>query len=106
MEAKLAARRTREQLLNVLAHSQVSILTVNQERKVTMLEGALIWDAHSESLSSDNDARWYVGLGVEEVFERLNPHQKRIPRANFLQPIEDVLTGRLSQDLQEHGLGT
>lgn len=104
MEAKLSARRTREQLLNVLAHSQVSIFTVNQQRKVTMLEGALIWDANAETTASDYDARWYVGLDVGEVFARINPHQKRGQRPDFLQPIEDVLAGRISQDLQEHGL--
>lgn len=88
-------------MLNVLAHAQVSILTVNQLQKVTMLEGALIWDANAGSVASDHDERWFVGLDVDEVFKRLNPDQP----PEFLQPIKDVLTGRRSQDLQEHALG-
>lgn len=41
IETKLAARRTRQQLLSVISHARVTIFTVDLNRKVTMLEVSL-----------------------------------------------------------------
>lgn len=38
IETKLAARRTRQQLLSVISHAHVTIFTVDMNRKITMLE--------------------------------------------------------------------
>lgn len=38
IETKLAARRTRQQLLSVISHAHVTIFTVDLNRKITMLE--------------------------------------------------------------------
>ncbi|KAH8899319.1 hypothetical protein GQ53DRAFT_790787 [Thozetella sp. PMI_491] len=98
VEAKLEAKRTRQQLLSVIAHSHVTIFTVNLHRKVTMLEGALIWDAACES----NASRWYIGEDVYSVFNRLNSDLPSGQKPQFLEPMESVLKGRSPEGLQEH----
>ncbi|KAI8626713.1 hypothetical protein F5Y19DRAFT_478198 [Xylariaceae sp. FL1651] len=98
IEAKLAARRTREQLLSVLAHAQTTIFSVDRNRKVTMLEGALIWndgnDARSSDSESSHDSQRYIGRNVDEVFNDLNPKLRQGETPAFLRPIKDLLTGK------------
>lgn len=100
IETKLAAKRTRQQLLSVIAHSHVTIFTVDPKRCVTMLEGALIWNNQSE----DTHDRWYVGQDMYTVFNRLTEDMAEGELPDWLQPIEDVLEGRLVEDVKEHGL--
>ncbi len=105
-ETKLAAKRTREQLLSVIAHSHVTIFTVNRDHQVTMLEGALIWDATvDESDAIEPGRRWYINQHVEEVFNRLNPKLKQGERPPFLGSISDVISGKVPEDIVEHGIG-
>ncbi|WQF87510.1 Putative PAS domain, signal transduction response regulator, receiver domain, CheY-like superfamily [Colletotrichum destructivum] len=102
-EAKLAARSTRQQLLSVLAHSQVTIFTVDTNLKLTMLEGALIWDSNGEDSTSPHSS-WFVGQDMYEVFNRLNPQLKAGERPKFLRPIEDILAGGKTEEVAEHGM--
>lgn len=102
-EAKLAARSTRQQLLSVLAHSQVTIFTVDTRRKLTMLEGALIWDSNGED-AAGNRSSWFIGRDMYEVFNRLNTQLKTGERPKFLRPIEDILAGGKSEEVAEHGM--
>ncbi|TWU73933.1 hypothetical protein ED733_004379 [Metarhizium rileyi] len=102
IETKFNAKRTRQQLLSVIAHAQVTIFTVDTNRCVNMLEGALIWnntyeDAHDAS-------RWYIGENMHTVFSRLVDQLPEGEQLNFLQPIEDILQGRSTEDVKEHGL--
>ncbi|KAK6201753.1 hypothetical protein LQW54_009412 [Pestalotiopsis sp. IQ-011] len=110
METKAAAKRMRQQLLSVLSHAQTTIFSVDRNRKITMLEGALIWNSlkqkkqHDED-SSDDDlyALKYVGLNVEDVFNDLNPKIRRGEVPAFLNPLHAMLDGKLKRDLtQEH----
>ncbi|KAF6818148.1 histidine kinase hhk6p [Colletotrichum sojae] len=103
IEAKLAARRTRQQLLSVLAHSQVTIFTVDTKLKLTMLEGALIWDINGEESATSNSS-WFVGQNMYDVFNRLNPQLKAGERPKFLRPIEDILAGGKTEEVAEHGM--
>lgn len=91
IETKLSAKRLRQQLLNVIAHSHVTIFTADAQRRVTMLEGAMIWDMNSE----DNleNTRWFVGKNVYKVFNRLTEHVAKGVQLEFLQPIEDIING-------------
>ncbi|KAI8285409.1 Two-component system protein A [Colletotrichum sp. SAR 10_98] len=102
IEAKLTARRTRQQLLSVLAHSQVTIFTVDMNRKLTMLEGALIWDSEEES--NHNNSDWFIGQDMYDVFNRLNPQLKTGERPKFLRPIEDIIAGGKTEEVAEHGM--
>ncbi|KAK6088826.1 hsp90-like protein [Seiridium cupressi] len=110
METKAAAKRMRQQLLSVLSHGQTTIFSVDRNRKITMLEGALIWNTlkdnkkHDEE-SSDDDlyALKYVGANVEAVFNDLNPRMRPGEVPSFLNPLHEMLDGRLKRDyIQEH----
>lgn len=89
----------RQQLLSVIAVSHMTMFTVDLDSRVTMLEGALIWDS-----TCDSSSRWYIGQNVYEVFNRLNslPEGQMPP---FLQPLESVLTGLATAEFQEHEIG-
>lgn len=100
IETKFNAKRTRQQLLSVLAHSHVTVFTVDPSRKVTMLEGALIWNNTSE----ESDNRWFLGEDMYAVFNRLTEQMPEGERPDWLQPIEDLLEGRRSEDVKEHGM--
>lgn len=101
IETKLNAKRTRQQLLSVIAHSHVTLFTVDPNRRVTMLEGALIWNNTYE----DNDkTRWFIGEDMYTVFNRLTEQMPEGERPDWLQPIEDVLEGKRTEDVKEHGL--
>ena len=54
VEARQAARRTREQLLNVIAHAHVTVWAIDKERKLTFLEGKLMWDQGENDITSES----------------------------------------------------
>ncbi|KAK3951777.1 putative histidine kinase [Pseudoneurospora amorphoporcata] len=98
MEAKLEAKRTRQQLRSVIAHSRMTMFAVDPDRKVTLLEGSLIWDALSPELS----ASWFIGKDVYEVFNNLNQQLPDGQTPAFLQPLESILGGKSPVELQDH----
>ncbi|KAG5999906.1 hypothetical protein E4U54_001617 [Claviceps lovelessii] len=102
IETKFNAKRTRQQLLSVIAHAQVTIFTVDQQRRVTMLEGALIWNNTHED--SHDSSRWYIGENMYSVFSRLTNQVVQGQQLDFLQPIEDILDRKYSEEVKEHGL--
>ncbi|KAL1878624.1 hypothetical protein VTK73DRAFT_7705 [Phialemonium thermophilum] len=104
IETRLIAKQTQQQLLSVIAHSHVTIFTVDLDRKITMLEGALIWDTLGEDAdhTSGVDSPWYIGKNVYEVFNHLNSQLPHGQRPQFLEPIEAILAGEPTVDLQEH----
>lgn len=65
IETKLAARRTRQQLLSVISHAHVTIFTVDMNRKITMLE------VSATSAGSQREKNVLISLG------RINGGQKR-----------------------------
>ncbi|KAH6697655.1 two-component system protein A [Verticillium dahliae] len=102
IEATLAAKRTRQQLLSVLAHAHVTIFTVDRDHKLTMLEGALIWDLNDGDPS--RDSRWYIGEDMYDVFNRLNTQLAPGEEPKFLRPIEGILDGKQRELVEEHGI--
>lgn len=101
IETKLAAKNTRQQLLSVIAHSRVTIFTVDPSRRVTMLEGALIWDTTYEDTGK---GRWFIGEDMYTVFNRLTEQMPEGERPDWLNSIEEILEGKRSEDIKEHGL--
>lgn len=85
------AERTRKQLLSVIAHSRVTIFTADLKRRVTMLEGALIWDNDNQN---SKNSEWFIGENVYTVFNRLTEQLAEGEKPDFLQPIEAVLNGQ------------
>lgn len=103
IQTKINAKRTRQQLLSVIAHSHVTLFTVDPNRKVTMLEGALIWNnTHEEN---HDGTRWFIGENMYTVFNRLTAQLEDGERPEFLGPIEDILDGKTLEDVHEHGIG-
>jgi PAS domain S-box-containing protein len=105
IKTQMEARRTREQLLSVIALSNMTIFNIDRSRKVTMLEGALIWNSHCDS----NEARWYIGENVYNVFNRLNPQLPEGTMPPFLEPLEGILSGTAEgihkEQEEEHEMG-
>lgn len=104
MEASLAAQRMRQQLSTLIAHSRVTLFTVDIERNISMFEGALAWDIKGKGTGdSGNQGRsdWFIGENVYEVFVRL---VSGIPgeKLEFLEPIEDVFAGKVMKGTREH----
>ncbi|KAI0137712.1 hypothetical protein F4776DRAFT_623089 [Hypoxylon sp. NC0597] len=109
LEAKMAAKQTREQLLSVLTHAQTTIFAVDQDLKVTMLEGALTWNAAGNDTSGDGsdrtDPQVYVGKSIDEVFTSLNPRLRSEEFPAFLEPVKLILAGEQSTEtVHEHQL--
>ncbi|KAK3354634.1 putative histidine kinase group protein [Neurospora tetraspora] len=102
MEAKLEAKRTRQQLRSVIAHSRMTMFAVDPNRKVTLLEGSLIWDALSPERSGPS---WFIGKDVYEVFNNLNQQLPDGQTPAFLQPLESILGGKSPVELQDHKFG-
>ena len=94
VEARDAAKATRERLLNVIKHAHVTVWAVNKERKLTFLEGRLMWDKEERDL--DKDA---IGQNVYEVFGQ---HEAREEVEMYREPIERILNGRGKEELGEH----
>jgi signal transduction histidine kinase len=93
-------------LLSVITHAQVTLFSVDRNRNLTLLEGAFIWDLDSDFGSGDESngpskREQYLGKNVYEVFSQSKDTKKgRVAPA--LQPIEDILTGKTMEDVQEH----
>ncbi|KAI1138074.1 hypothetical protein F5Y05DRAFT_404367 [Hypoxylon sp. FL0543] len=109
LEAKMAAKQTREQLLSVLTHAQTTIFAVDQDLKVTMLEGALTWNAAGSDTPVDGpdrtDPQLFVGKSIDEVFTTLNPRLRSDEFPAFLEPVKHILTGEQSTEtVREHQL--
>ncbi|GJN70498.1 hypothetical protein PLIIFM63780_002910 [Purpureocillium lilacinum] len=102
METKFTAKRTRQQLLSVIAHSHVTIFTVDPNRNVTMLEGALIWNNTYEE--NHDGSGWFIGKNMYTVFNRLTQQLAEGERPEFLRPIEDILDGKSKEDVKEHAI--
>lgn len=97
----LANRSQRQQLLSVIAHAQVTIFSVDRERKINLLEGAFAWEAgrHSGGQKQGED---FIGLNVYDVFYGKDKSVSKDTIPKFLQPIEEILDGKTMDEIQEH----
>ena len=94
VEAREAAKATRERLLNVIKHAKVTVWAVNRDRKLTFLEGKLMWDDDEE----DED-RNSIGQNIYEVFGR---HKGKHDIELYREPIERIFNGHGREELSEH----
>ncbi|KAI1655311.1 hypothetical protein F4813DRAFT_391733 [Daldinia decipiens] len=109
LEAKMAAKQTRAQLLSVLTHAQTTIFSVDLNLKLTMLEGAVSWISGKDDTASNDadqlDPPTYVGKNIEEVFINLNPRLLPSEFSAFLEPVRRILSGELTTEtVHEHKL--
>ncbi len=94
VEARLAAKRTREQLLNVIKHAHVTVWAVDINRILTFLEGKLMWDEGEEDVSANS-----VGKHVSDVFGN---HKGEVDLPLYMKPINDILDGKSREMVHEH----
>jgi signal transduction histidine kinase len=87
----------------VIAHAQVTLFSVDRNRKLTLLEGSFIWDLESNGSSGDKSGYSkitqgdkYIGKNIYEVFIAGNNNGKK-----FVEKIEDILTGKALEDVYE-----
>ncbi|KAI0126916.1 ethylene receptor [Xylariales sp. AK1849] len=114
LETKAAAKQMRQQLLSVLSHAKTTIFSVDQEQRVTMLEGAILWGGNKEGRNEGNGgsgseseddmyAMKYIGKNVNGVFNDLNPQMRQGEVPAFLAPMHEMFAGKRTQELvQEH----
>lgn len=112
--SRFAARRTRQQLLSVIAHAQVTLFSVDRNRKLTLLEGSFIWDIENRSEPGTDDegnnytpskGSDYIGKNIYDVFFQTNPGASNHTVPDSLRSIENILTGKVLEDIQEHEIG-
>ena len=94
IEAREAAKATRERLLNVIKHARVTVWAVNKKRDLTFLEGQLMWDNEEQEVVKEA-----VGQNVYEVFGQ-NKGKRDLEL--YREPIERILNGQGKEELSEH----
>ncbi|KAF2088254.1 putative histidine kinase group protein-like protein, partial [Saccharata proteae CBS 121410] len=92
VEARQAARQTREQLLRVIEHARVTLWAINTDREVVLLEGSLL---HGDDPGFN---RGVVGQNIYDIFG----HRKGQPDFDMLKDkIEVVLDGKGTDETLE-----
>ena len=94
VEARQFAAQTREQLLNVIQHAQVTVWAIDTDRNLTLLEGEIIWKESPE----ENHRDW-IGKKFYDVFGQ---HLGNTDLPRYTKPIEAILTGKSQELVQEH----
>ena len=94
--ARQEAKSTREQFLNVIKHSKVTIWAIDRDYKITFLEGELMWKDESPEF-----AKKAVG---ENIFQYFGEHQAKKDWEMFADLIRSILEGKLTEWSAEHRL--
>ena len=94
VEARMAAKRAREHLLDVIKHAQVTVWTINTEYTLTLLEGKLMWEDEPQDFMQQ-------ALG-QNVFAAFSKHQNRQNFNYYKDLIEKILRGEIPASTSEH----
>ncbi|KAF2459882.1 hypothetical protein BDY21DRAFT_281127, partial [Lineolata rhizophorae] len=91
VEARQEARRAREKLQRVIEHTKISVWEVNEQRKITFLEGYQMWN--NKELEEPKDI---LGKNIYEVISSYHPNNDiKIIR----EPMERVLKGESTDEV-------
>ena len=93
VEARRAAKETREQLLNVIKHAKVTVWAIDNSRTLTFLEGKLMSDEDPDA-SDDRNA---IGQNIYEVFAHTDADL-----SGYKTAIEKILDGEAKEQESEH----
>ena len=96
VEARQEAKSTREQFLNVIKHSKVTIWAIDKDYRITFLEGELMWNDESPEFRSE-------AIG-KNVFQYFGEHQKKKEWDMFADLIRSILEGKATEWSSEHQL--
>ena len=74
---------------------------------MTLIEGAFIWDLDGNNNSGDESgstskSRELIGQNVYDVFRSTKPETRNDEVPPWLKTIEDILTGKIMEDVHEH----
>ena len=94
VEARVAAKRSREHLLNVIKHAQVTVWAINREFKLTLLEGKLMWE--------DKAPDFMQGALGQDVFNAFGKCQEKNHWELDKELIEKILEGEIVERTFEH----
>jgi len=94
VEARLAAKRAREYLLDVIKHAQVTVWMINKDHILTLLEGKLMF----EDKSPDFMKR---ALG-QNVFKAFGKHQTKQECDMYRDLVAKLLSGEIPEWTSEH----
>ncbi|KZF25304.1 hypothetical protein L228DRAFT_66202 [Xylona heveae TC161] len=95
-QARTEARQTREQLLNVISHSKVTLWAVNRNRDLVLQEGKLMWD----DLNGVGTPK-YLG---QRLYDLLDQHYGASGLLIYRTPIENIFSGKSKEEVSEHRL--
>lgn len=70
--ARIEAARNKLQMLTVLAHAEVNLFSIDRDRKITMAEGGLKWDAET-SLYDVRNKSTLIGKDAIEASQAAQP---------------------------------
>ncbi len=94
VEARQEAKNTREQFLNVIKHSKITIWAIDQAFKITFLEGDLMWKDESPEFKRE-------AIG-KNVFQYFGEHQDKKDWEMFGDMIRSILDGKVKEWSSEH----
>lgn len=94
--ARQEAKNTREQFLNVIKHSKVTIWAIDRDYNITFLEGELMWKDESPELARD-------AIG-KNIFQYFGEHNEQKDWDMFADLIRSILEGKLTEWSAEHRL--
>ena len=94
VKARQEAKNTREQFLNVIKHSKVTIWAIDRDHNITFLEGELMWKDESTEFSREAIGR--------NIFQYFSEHQVKKDWDMFADLIRSILEGKLTEWSAEH----
>jgi PAS domain S-box-containing protein len=86
--ARQEARRTREQLQQVIAHAKILLWAVNRDNKLVLLEGDMKW--------KDKNRKELLGKDLYEMFGLSG-----VDRDRWREPIQEILNGKQQDEIVE-----
>lgn len=94
VEARQEAKRTREQFLNVIKQSKITIWTIDRDHAITFLEGELMWQDESPDFMKE-------AIG-KNIFDYFGKHQEKRDWDMFRDLILSILDGDVKEWSAEH----
>ncbi|KAL8730771.1 MAG: hypothetical protein Q9166_003841 [cf. Caloplaca sp. 2 TL-2023] len=94
VQARQEARTMRQQLLNVIKHAKTTVWAVDSNRRLTFLQGTLMWDNEEQDITEES-----IGRNIYEVFGR---YKGKVDLPLYKKPIEEILEGKTSEKVTEH----
>lgn len=94
VEARQEAKKTREQFLNVIKQSKITMWAIDRDQTITFLEGELMWQDESPNFRKE-------AIG-KNVFEHFGDHQEKRDWDMFRDLIQSILNGDVKEWSSEH----